>query len=284
MELYSYTEMRGKEFNDLIKSIGNPKLLKVLNEEKIHHGFQYEMGLNIDTKEFYPYGDCCAGGLYFTTENDICDYLWFGTEIAVIEIPDDARVYIEKKKFKSDRIVIVSSIDIVSFIRKEVNAKPSVYLKQNPELLKYVENQTPKMCMEAVGRFGFVLCHVKDQTPELCLTAVKQNGYALKYIKNQTPELCSIAIQNSEHALEYVKEQTPELCLMTIGKDSWTLQHVREQTPEICLAAVKKNGNVLKYVKDQTPEICTAAVTQNSNAFKYIREQTLRLRLMAVGK
>lgn len=217
MEQYLHTEMTGKKFNELIKSMGNPKLLKVLSEDQIHYGFGYKLGLNIDTKVFDPSDKCKAGGLYFTTEKNIRDYLSHGPKIAEIGVPDDARVYIEERKFKSDKIVIISITDVPSFFQKEVNEKPLEYIRYDPNLLPYVKNQAPELyrelCIEAVKQNGMALYHVKKQTPELCLIAVKRNACALKYVKDQTPEICMAAVEKNREAFGYVREQTPEICI-----------------------------------------------------------------------
>ena len=70
-------------------------------------------------------------------------------------------------------------------IKKDLEA-----VKQDPYAVKYVEDQTPEICLEAVKQDGDALQYVKDQTPEICLAAVQQDGRALGYVKNQTPEIC----------------------------------------------------------------------------------------------
>ena len=52
---------------------------------------------------------------------------------------------------------------------------------------------------------GEVLQFVKNQTPEICLTAVKQNGEALKYVKNQTSEISLEVVKQNGMALRSVR-------------------------------------------------------------------------------
>ncbi len=44
-----------------------PKLrfFKLTTHNELHHGFQYTTGLNIDSLQFNPTGECSSGGLYF---------------------------------------------------------------------------------------------------------------------------------------------------------------------------------------------------------------------------
>ena len=57
-------------------------------------------------------------------------------------------------------------------------------VKQNGRILKYIEEQTPEICLAAVKQDGRALEYVKDQTPEICLEAVKQNEYAKLFVKD----------------------------------------------------------------------------------------------------
>lgn len=95
----------GKQFNEM----GRGPFCKVTNEFENHHGFQYKTGLNIDTEDFNPSGECQSGGLYFTDFRNV--QIWidhkFGIFVREILIPDDARVYIESDiKCKADKIVL----------------------------------------------------------------------------------------------------------------------------------------------------------------------------------
>ena len=52
-------------------------------------------------------------------------------------------------------------------------------VKQDPYAVKYVEDQTPEICLEAVKQNGLALFYVKNQTSGICLEAVKQDATAL---------------------------------------------------------------------------------------------------------
>ena len=203
---------------------------KILNTKMNHHGFQYKEGLNIDTVPFNPKGDCEPGGLYFTDEEHIIDYLSFGTLIANVEIPFDAQIYKNGTSWKADKIIISNIRPITEF---ELSLSPS-------ELIKYI------------GQYDFMLQFVKekDQTPELCLLSVMQNGYNIKFVKKQTPELCFTAINQNGFAIKYVREQTPELCLLAVKQSFRTLQYIRERTPELCLEALKQNSLALWFLSE----------------------------------
>lgn len=45
---------------------------------------------------------------------------------------------------------------------------------------------------------------VEEQTPEICLAAVQQNGEVLEFIREQTIEICMAAVQQNPNAIKYI--------------------------------------------------------------------------------
>ncbi len=94
--------MSGDEFNS---AFPDTKFYKLTNKNEVHNEFRFKTGLNVDVLSFSPSGKCSAGGLYFTELQHIPLWLDYRPEICCIRdviIPEDARVYIEEKKFKAD--------------------------------------------------------------------------------------------------------------------------------------------------------------------------------------
>jgi hypothetical protein len=101
-----------------------------------------------------------------------------------------------------------------------------------------------------VTKDGLLLEYIDNQTEKVCIDAVKEDPYALQFVKKQTPEICLVAVKRDGWALQYVKEQTPEICLAAVKQNGWVLQFVKEQTLEICLEAVKKYRDAVHKIRD----------------------------------
>jgi len=69
-------------------------------------------------------------------------------------------------------------VEIVNYLGDEALAA----INQNGYALKYVKEQTTKICLAAVSKDGDALQFVKKQTEKICLAAVCQNDYALQYV------------------------------------------------------------------------------------------------------
>jgi len=201
--------LSGKEFNEIYKDTVFVKLTNCCEE---HNGFMFRTGLNVDTVEFNPIGECSAGGIYFTEEKYI--YMWTdccGNKsvqwIRVVTIPDDARVYVEKQKFKADKMILSERSYIWCNEKYYINI-----IKHNYAYFKFVENPSNEMCKMVLQIDGMYLQYIKKQTPELCSIAILNSWKALKYVNEQTPELCLLAVSQYCQAIEYVVNQTEELC------------------------------------------------------------------------
>lgn len=274
--------MSGLAFNNLYKGT---KFYKFLFDNLVHRGFQYNLGTNIDDHEFNPKYECSEGGLYFCDQTK-CHMFWknYGHTLGVVEIPNDARVYIEKDKFKADKIILS---EVLNFKRVPVIFWIDM-LQYDGTALEYIlaENQTEDVCKMAVRQNGLALQYVRiEQTELMCMIAVQQNNYALKFVKNKTPAVCLVAVRENGNALRMCdgKAQTDEVCKAAVMKDGHALRHVISQTDEICMLAVQQSGLALFYVKFQTYELCRAAVQEDGLALKYVEKQTNELCALAVS-
>lgn len=170
--------------------------LKILNKDLVHNGFQYREGLNVDSLPFNPTGSCKEGGLYFSDEKHITKFLNCGTKIAIVTLPDDAKVYADPvgDKWKADKIILS---DIV--LIEESNL--------------WID---PVFCKLAVSQDGLVLRYVQTKTEEnagriqeICKIAIIHNWYALKYVPTEwkTKEICKLAVTQGGYALDYVPKE-----------------------------------------------------------------------------
>lgn len=80
-------------------------LCKILSGTMIMRKFQYQIGMNVDTKPFDLSGEC-EYGLHFSLVQDVLYDLDYGTQLAVISIPDDEDVYVENLEFRSHRLIL----------------------------------------------------------------------------------------------------------------------------------------------------------------------------------
>ena len=87
---------------------------KILNEEECHHGFQYKNGLNIDKRPFISDAseDCAPGGLYFSDEKNILEFLSYGPFIREVRIPKDAQIVHFEEKSRADKLELLERRDL----------------------------------------------------------------------------------------------------------------------------------------------------------------------------
>ena len=193
----------GKEFTDYYNK-SNTKFYKILKEDLVHNRYKFIDGLNIDPIPFNPKGSCSAGGFYFTEYDKIAHWLTYTknlTYIAEITIPDDAQVYIEENKFKTDKFIL--------------NLKDMTTIKDHKCWYD------ADFCKLAVQQDGLALEFVNNQTPELCELAVRQNGLALQFVVNQSSELCELAVQQNGYALYHVINRNDNICELAAQRHAY---------------------------------------------------------------
>jgi len=71
------------------------------------------------------------------------------------------------------------------------------------------------------------LALIQNQSKKLCKQAVINDQISIKYVKNQTKELCELAILRSPCSFLYIKEQTVGLCLLALELDKSCYKYVR---------------------------------------------------------
>jgi len=227
-----------------------------MNNDLIHRGFEYKIGLNVDTNPFGYW----SKGLYFCDQSK-CHLHWkdYGTRLALIEIPDDAKVFAEASKFRTDKLIINEIIDF-----DDVSDAFWINMIRNDKV-------------------GTVLKYVAYQTEELCELAVQYDPMALQYVVNQTENVCGIAVQKDGRALVHVVNQNTDICQLAVQENGSALQYVIDQTDDICKLAVQNNGLAIQYVKTEllTDDLGYLAIQQNSSAIQFARNKTTYMRLLA---
>src|SRR5579872_4900984 len=168
--------LSGEEFNRIFH---DRVFVKLTNKFEFHHGFLFKDGLNVDTKKFNPSGNCRPGGLYFTDIKDAYLWVYYSGYIGLmihmrkVTIPNDATIYIENCKFKTDKIILSQKEEISSeFILKAI--------ERGFNILKFMPTVkiNKEICLKAIIRhptsFHYIPDKLKDK--EICLLAVGQNG------------------------------------------------------------------------------------------------------------
>lgn len=183
----------------------NKIFYKVLSPTLCNRGFQYVLGFNKLIGEYIPSDYCNKGGLFFCELKNVIDWISLYDRALICEvlIPLGAQVYKSKymNKYKTNCMIISNPLPISDFLKKH----QSLYVNNISGFLRYIEDQTNEICLDAVKQNPFVLKFVKNQTDEICIAAVRKNGLALMFVKNQTYYICWIAVEKDIEAIQYVE-------------------------------------------------------------------------------
>ena len=263
--------------------------IKLLNSSKYQDGIKYIEGLNID-----PLFDGSENpGLSFIKLEDI--FLKISPETKYIRqviLPADAITnninYSNKiillEKYTLDNLIFFNNPELVEkILNKTYSTNPfNKYL-----ILKYIKNQTDKICELAVQYNGLELEFAQIKTDNIYQLAVQQNGLSLEFIPNKTKNICLAAVKNNGLAIQYIPEI---LCLeynvypLAVQQNGSSIKYINQQNKKICKLAVKQNGMALEYINKEfkTDTINYIAVSQNGAALQFVPYQTELIALRAV--
>ena len=155
-------------------------------------------------------------------------------------------------------------------------------VKSKPRALSLIQKERfsrhslENIASSAVKKNGMALRFVKEQTPEICLEAVKQNPKAFKFVDkamcDAVSPYCYKLLQKASQ--EKSKEDQPakktKRQSKTVKPDI-DLRYAKKQTDALCLEAVQQDGLQLQYVWKQTRRLCREAMKENPEASEYIR-------------
>src|SRR5579872_2345629 len=270
--------MTGKQFNKIFKKT---KFVKMTNMDENHNGYKFKDGLNIDTSPFYPYDECTKGGIYFTDFKKRYTWFYYWTtlmkHIRKVTIPNDAQVYVEKDKFKADKIFlgpkkVISKKDYLNALKEG-----HICFEVIPDYFK-----SRKLCMDAVGTTGrllkYVPEHFRDHT--MCMRALNNTivDCVLEYIpqKLRSKEICIKGVKHNGHELKHVPEYLKDknICRLAVYNTVVAFKYVSDnlKDKDMCTFVVSKLGFMLKYVPEsfKDKEMCMLAIQNSADAFKYV--------------
>ena len=201
--------------------------------------------------------------------------LHFGKMIVFITIPDDANVYVGENKFFTDKLVVTAMMRCSDLMDKFwIGMVP-----KNGRVLKFIKDQTDRLCVLAVRQYARALKYVKKnlQSKEICELAVQQDGLLLKYVIDPTERICELAVLNNLDAIEYVQNQfkTEKICKL-VGQNSMIVESLNGLVNNDCSSIQSKLSCSKLLVKslDITNKSHRRANRRNSWAKQYIENRS----------
>ena len=260
---YIGKEITGKQFNEIFK---NNTFYKFTNNEEIHYGYQYVDGLNIDTNEFnINRGECSKGGLYFTSEKYIYEWIQ-GEYVRVVTIPDDARICIYKTKFKSNKIFVEPRIRIYDSDLLSDEQVQMLAVQQNVRAIRYIKEPSDQVQMLAVQHNGYAIKYIKEPSDQVQMLAVQQNGCSIRYIKEPSNQVQMLAVQHNGYAIQYIKEPSDQVQMLAVQQNGCAIRYIKKPSDQVQMLAVQKNGNAIQYIKDPSDQV--QKLSQKNNTIR----------------
>ena len=164
----------------------------------------------------YIYGgfDIVAENDFYKIINNINTYDCYWT----LEIPDDATIYVNKKKFQTNKFIALEQKDLKDLPCWKDEDLCLKIIEQHGILIKYVDIDNiimKKICEIAVNEDSNALEYIPEeyQTENMCFKELRKYHWIFEYIKNPTDEMRMYAVKEDGHHLRHIepKDQTEEI-------------------------------------------------------------------------
>ena len=296
-------EITGKEFNNIFKD--KTTLLKFTSENENHNGIQYHDGLNTDIYNFdISKGECSSGGLYFTSKENIAEWIKNHEYVRIVTIPDDARICIYETKFKSNKIILEPRIKILDSdllldeqvqidgllhgLRIESIKNPCVLIQKliiekygitNIHLINELSEQAQ---LEIVNKNVNAIHYIQNPNEEVQMTAVNKDGFAIQYISNPSEKVQLAAVNQQGCAIGYIQNPSEKVQLAAVNQDYDAIGWILIPSEKVQQAAIKQDCHSIRYIDNPSEAVQFTAVNQDYGTIRWIANPSIELQMSAV--
>ena len=103
-------DLTNNNSDDLFTTLKKKILVKITNASEKHNNHQYVDGLNVLSGDFVETGSCVSGGLYFTDIGHMHEFLDYGVNVRIVELPfsdnDFKCVADGENKWRANKIIL----------------------------------------------------------------------------------------------------------------------------------------------------------------------------------
>ena len=190
-----------------------PKFYKLLKTDWIHHGYRYNLGINVLHDAFVK-NSPNSGGFFFCTREQLP--IWLSlyenlTTVCDVILPVSANVTEFDTKWKSDIIFLDNPRSIYSFLISEYSTDEivKIALNVNPRILAFVPSS--EIYSQVLTKDPSLIQSIPpgNRSETICWQAVRANPYLLQYVpaEKQTLELCTVAVKASRNVIPMISKQ-----------------------------------------------------------------------------
>ncbi len=281
----------------------------------------YELGDVVIGKNHTPMSDVgnyLSGGYTVTILDNILNALPYeitkATNCFVLTVDDDAIVYIENEKIRTDKITVTERRDLFDLDCWEDDDFCKMVIAKNSFLKKYIRTklteEQEEQLLKKVKKDPTEIQKVVNPTADVCIKAFDINPETFHYMDNpQTAVKIHAVIQNPDNYSK-VGSMLNYAWIEVMQKHYSIVKHTGLQNDQLVAAALKVNGLALRLLPAhkkteefyklavtttpalladvpshwRTYEMCLAAVTKDHSAIEFVPSsiQTEEICMIAV--
>ncbi|ARF12430.1 protein of unknown function DUF4116 [Klosneuvirus KNV1] len=263
MDFLQNTLLSGNSFKDFFP---NKEFFTIVDEE---------VDIGPYEKEMKYINNFVTGGMDFYDNTNYINglkHLKTVKYVIILQIPDDANVFVESDQYTSDKLIVIDKKPIEQM---DIWDKPEIYIKivnENPIFMKYIKNNKENVTMEMLKKNPSLINHVDKPTDDMIIASLSTSPYLLSHIKNPDMKLCIEAIKISPKCIQYIDNLTEEMCIELISVNKDVFEYIDNPTRSMCTLALMLDGKLIKHIKNHMIDknLCELAFNNTKEAFLYI--------------
>lgn len=165
-------------------------------------------------------------------------------------------------------------MDIEEEFQKDIEENMYRIAVRWPYIIRFVENQTERICNMAVKRDRDLFRYCKVQTFQVCLIAIYKRVHNLRYMHDQQEILCWKALEYDLNAIKYIRVPTYQMINYVIERDLSYLQIINiqeyHQSEILYWKAIVHDPNNIQFVNSPTEEMINYILEKDPSQLIYI--------------
>ena len=136
-----------------------------------------------------------------------------------------------------------------------------VAIKSDGEAIKYIENPSEKMQLEAIkhtdGLYSLykTIEGIKNPTEKVQWEAIKFDPSCIEYIKNPSEKMQLEVVKQNGENIRYIKNPSEELQMMAIKDDGSNITYIKNPTEKVIFESLKEDTKNIQYIDNPSEKV-----------------------------
>ena len=178
--------------------------------------------------------------------------------------------YLDRPYLEAIQIFIVTIPDHASILVSEISKTMKTFYATDLKLSDPSEHNYQEIYIKNIKYCPMFLKYINDQTDKICKLAVKTYYHSAKYIREPTDRLCEMLIESRPYVIEYF-EQTDKRIIQAMRCHIYSVNSIRDRSERTIRLILSIRPLAAYFLKPHmTPELYKYAINLDPQISQYL--------------